>query len=62
MSAHRIIEKKLELVYGTVASFDVLMQNFYKLQQNKDEWVQECATRLKAALDAVRREHTHTHR
>ena len=23
---------KLELVYGTMASFDILMQNFYKLQ------------------------------
>ena len=28
---------KLELVYGTVASFDIMMQNFHKLQQGKME-------------------------
>ena len=27
------IISKLELVYGTVTSFDILMQNLYKLQQ-----------------------------
>ena len=26
---------KLDMVYGTVASFDMLMQSFYKLQANK---------------------------
>ena len=31
------IINKLELVYGTMASFDILMQNFYKLQQVKAE-------------------------
>ena len=33
------IIKKLELVHGTVASFDILMQNVYKLQQDKAEKV-----------------------
>ena len=33
------IINKLELVYGTVASFDILMQIFYKLQQGKTETV-----------------------
>ena len=31
------IINKLELVYGTVVSFDILMQNFYKLQHGKAE-------------------------
>ena len=31
------IINKLELVYGTVASFDILIQNFYKLQQGRTE-------------------------
>ena len=29
------IINKLELIYGTMASFDILMQKFYKLQQGK---------------------------
>ena len=33
------IINKLELVYGTMASFNILMQNFYKLQQGKTEKV-----------------------
>ena len=33
------IINNLELVYGTVASFDILMQNFYKLQHGKTEKV-----------------------
>ena len=35
----RVLEliEKLELTYGTVASFGTLMQNFYHLQQNKEK-------------------------
>ena len=33
------IINKLELVYGTTASFDMLMHNFYKLQQGRAEKV-----------------------
>ena len=29
------IINKLELLYGSMASFDILMQNFYELQQGK---------------------------
>ena len=36
------IINKLELVYGTVASFDILMQNFYKLQQGRTEKCDIC--------------------
>ena len=31
------IIKKSELVYGMVVSSDIVMQNFYHLQQNKGE-------------------------
>ena len=37
---------KLELKYGTVASFDILMQNLYKLQQGKIEKVLAYVTPL----------------
>ena len=33
------IINKLELVYGTMTSFNILMQNFYKLQKGKTEEV-----------------------
>ena len=33
------ILNKLALVYGTMASFNILMQNVYKLQQGKTEEV-----------------------
>ena len=33
------IINKLELKYGTMGSFDILIQNFYKLQQGKTEKV-----------------------
>ena len=33
------IINKLELVYGTIATFDVLIQNFYKLHQRRMEKV-----------------------
>ena len=34
-----LILNKLELVFGTVASFNILMQNFYELQEGKTEKV-----------------------
>ena len=33
------IINKLELVYGTVVSFNIFIQNFYKLQQGKAQKV-----------------------
>ena len=50
------ILNKLELIYGTVASFDILMQNFYKLQQGKTEKVLVYVTHLEGALNAVQQE------
>ena len=37
---------KLDMVYGTVASFDMLMQSFYELQQITGEKVTKFVTRL----------------
>ena len=48
---------KLELIYGTVASFDILMQHFYKLQQGKTEKVQVYVTHLEGTLNAVKQEY-----
>ena len=49
------IVNKLELVYGTVAAFDILMQNFYKLQ-GKTEKVMLYVTQLEA-LNVVQQEY-----
>ena len=38
------IVNKLELVYGTMEFFDILIQNFYTLQQGKTEKVTVCVT------------------
>ena len=37
---------KLAVIFGTVASFDVLMQNFYKVMQGNNEKVPSFAMRL----------------
>ena len=37
---------KLSVIFGTVASFDVLMQNFYKMSQGNNEKVSSFALRL----------------
>ena len=47
------IINKLEFAYGTLAYFDILMQNIYKLQQGKMENV----TLLEGALDVVQQEY-----
>ena len=51
------IINKLELTYGTMASFDILMQKFYKLQQDKAEKVTFFVTCLEGALDVVQQEY-----
>ena len=50
------IINKSELVYGTVASFDFLMQNFYKLQ-GKTEKVTLYVTQLEGTLNVVQQEY-----
>ena len=41
------IINNLELVYGTVASFDILMQKFHKLKQGRREIVPVYMTSLR---------------
>ena len=50
------IINKLELIYGTVGSFDILMQYFFKLQQGKTEKVPVNVIHSEGTLDAVQQE------
>ena len=47
------ILQKLTVTFGTVVSFDVLMQNFYKVTQITHEKVPSFATRLKGTLNQI---------
>ena len=51
------ILNKLELVYGTIASSDILMQKFYKLYQGKMEKVPVYVTQFEGVLNAVQQEY-----
>ena len=45
---------KLTVIFGTVASFDVLMQNFYKIIQGNNKKVPSFAMRLEGTLNQIR--------
>ena len=47
------ILQKLTIIFSTVASFDILMQNFYKVTQNNHEKVPSFATRLEGTLNQI---------
>ena len=47
------ILEKLSVIFGTVASFDVLMQNFYKILQGKEK-VPSFMTKLEGTLNQIR--------
>ena len=47
------ILEKLLVIFGTVMSFDVLMQNFYKISQGNEK-VPSFATRLEGTLNQIR--------
>ena len=51
-SVSEILEK-LSIIFGTVASFDILMQNFYKILQGNKK-VPSFATRLEGTLNQIR--------
>ena len=51
------IFNKLELVYGTMASFNILMQTFCKLQQGKMENMTLHVTWLEGVLNVVQQEY-----
>ena len=48
------ILQKLTVIFGTVALFDVLMQNFCKVTQGNHEKVPSFATRLEGTLNQIR--------
>ena len=48
------ILEKLSVIFGTVASFDMLIQNFYKITQGSSEKVPLFATRLEGTLNQIR--------
>ena len=50
------IINKLELLYGTIASFHVLIQKFYKLHKGEMEKIPAYMTLMEGALDAVQQE------
>ena len=45
---------KLLVIFGMVASFDVLMQNLYKVMQGSNEKVPSFAMRLEGTLNQIR--------
>ena len=47
------ILQKLTVILGTVVSFNILVQNFYKITQNNNEKVQSFATRLEGTLNQI---------
>ena len=48
------ILEKLSVIFRTIASFDMLMQNFYKIIQGNSEKVPSFATRLEGTLNQIR--------
>ena len=49
----KILEKLL-VIFSTIMSFDILMQNFYKISQGGNEKVPSFATRLEGTLNLIR--------
>ena len=47
------ILQKLNTYFGTVALFDILMQNFYKVTQSNHKKVPSFATRLEGTLNQI---------
>jgi hypothetical protein len=49
--------EKLDTIFGRVATFDTLMQDFYKMTQEKNEPVALFATRIEGVLARIRKVH-----
>ena len=54
------IIKKLKWLYGSVESFDTLMQEFYRIVQRRNEKVQTFVLLLERALKAIKQQHPYT--
>ena len=50
-SVSKILEK-ISVIFGTVTSFDMLMQNFYKISQGNEK-VPSFATKLEGTLNQI---------
>ena len=48
------ILQKLMVIFGTVVSFDILMQNFYKVTRSNHEKIPSFAIRLEGTLKQIR--------
>ena len=48
------ILEKILVIFGTMASFDVLMQNFYKITQGNNKKVPSFTRRLEGTLNQIR--------
>ena len=49
-----IILKKFTIVYGSVKSFDLLMRDFYRADQNEEESIPSFAIRMEGLLSQIR--------
>ena len=49
--------EKFKWLYGSVGSFDTLMQEFYRIVQRKNEKVQTFVLHLERALKAIKQQH-----
>ena len=54
------ILKKFKWLYGSVESFDTLMQEFYRIVQGKSEKAQTFVFHLERALKAIKQQHPYT--
>ena len=53
------IIEKFKCLYGSVESFDILMQEFYQIVQGKNERVQTFVLHLGRALNMIKQQHLH---
>ena len=51
------ILEKFKWLYGSVESFDTLMQEFYRIMQGKSDKVQTFVLHLERALKAIKQQH-----
>ena len=54
------ILERFKWLYGSVESFDTLMEEFYKIMQGKSEKVQTFVLNVERALKAIKQQHPYT--
>ena len=52
--------EKFKWIYGSVDSFDTLMQEFYRIMQGQSEKVQTFVLHLKRALKVIKQQHPYS--